>query len=240
MEKISKIKIKKGFKISFAILSSLFFLAFTKIKFGPILGTNMKISISVFFGPTLAKIFGIKLGTGIIFLTHFVGIIFGLYKLETLRNLFLFFPILFSAIYFSRIFKNEKRLILIPSLCILLFILHPIGRTVWFYAGFWIIPILISISKNKLDKIFRFSLFKIYGYSLGSTFVDHAVGSVIYLYFLNIPAHFWTEAIPLTITERLLISGGITIFYFAELLFIKAFKKALYYSKLKKFVFEKT
>jgi len=230
-------KIKKIFKIPFILLFSLLFLLLTKVKFGPILGTKMGFSFSVFLGPTFGKIFGIGWGTGVIVLTHLTGIALGLYKLETIKNIFTFLPIIFAGIYFSKIFKGEKKLIFLPALCILFFILHPIGRTVWFYSGFWLIPISISLFKEKLDKLFRLPVFKIYGYSLGSAFVDHAMGSVIYLYLLNIPAHFWIQAVPLTIIERLMIAGGISFCYSAQLLFIKVFQKASVFAKLRKLVF---
>jgi len=237
---------KTIFKIIFTIFSALLFLVFTKNKFGPILGTNMKFSLSVFFGPTLAKIFGVAYGTSTIILTHILGLVAGIlwpgakyiYKIKALKDYFTFLPIIFAGIYFTKAFKGNKKLIIIPLLCILLFVINPIGRTVWFYSCFWLIPILISLFKEKLDKILRFPLFKIYGYSLGAAFVDHAIGSVVFLYLLKIPANFWIEAMPMTFVERLMIAAGIELCYFAELVMIKAFEKIPVLSKIKSFVFE--
>jgi hypothetical protein len=231
-------KIKKFLKISIFPLFSLLFLALTKIKFAPIIGTKMKFSLSVFFGPTLGRIFGINYGTGIIILTHLLGLLLGIYKIKAIKDFFTFLPIIFAGIYFSRIFKGEKKLILIPSTCILLFILHPIGRAVWFYSGFWLIPIFISFYKEKLDKILKFPIFKIYGYSLGTAFCDHALGSVIYLYLLNIPSHFWISAIPLTIIERLIIAGGIEICYLFEKALIEILAKTPIFIEFKKLAFQ--
>lgn len=230
--------IKKIIKISLSPLFALLFLTLTKIKFAPILGTKSKFSLSVFFGPTLAKIFGINYGTSIIVLTHLIGLTFSVYKIKTTKDIFVFFPIIFSGFYFAKIFKNEKKLIIIPLICILLFVFNPIGNQVWFYSGFWLIPILIVLFKERLDKIFKFPVFKIYGYSLGSAFVDHAIGSIIYLYFLKIPPHFWVEAIPHTILERLLIAGGISFFYYIEIIFIKLLEKIPFLAKLRYLVFE--
>ena len=229
-------KIKKFFKPLFTIFSSILFLVLTKIKFGPILGTKMKFSLSVFFGPTLAKIFGLNYGTGIIVLTHLMGFIAGIYKIKAAKDFFTFFPIIFAGFYFSKIFKEKKRLLFIPLICILLFILHPIGRTVWFYSGFWLIPIFISLFKEKLDGILRFPIFRIYGYSLGSAFTDHAIGSVIYLYLLKIPSQFWIQAITMTIIERLMIAAGIEFCYFLELAIIGFFEKIPFFVKVKNFV----
>lgn len=228
---------KKFLRIIFSVISAFLFLYLTKVKFGPILGTKMKFSLSVFFGPTLAKILGIGFGTLSIIFTHIIGLIAGIYKIKT-ESAFVFLPIIFAGIYFSRIFKNDKKLIIIPLVCILLFILNPIGRTVWFYSGFWLIPIVISLFKEKIDKVLKFSLFKTYGYSLGAAFVDHAIGSVVYLYLFQIPANFWVEAIPMTMIERLMIAAGIELCYFAELIIIKVFEKVPVLSKIKDFVFE--
>ncbi len=228
---------KRIIKIIFSIFSAILFFYFTKVKFGPILGTPMMFSLSVFFGPTLAKIFGIGFGTLTIIFTHIIGLIIGVYKIKV-ESIFVFIPIIFAGIYFSRIFKNDKKLIFIPLICILLFILHPIGRTVWYYSCFWFIPIFLSLFKNKLDKILKFPIFKIFGYSLGSAFVDHALGSVIYLYLLQIPARFWIAAIPMVMFERSMIAAGIELCYFAELVIIKVFGKVPILSKIKSFVFQ--
>jgi hypothetical protein len=231
-------KIKKILKISISPLFSLLFLVFTKIKFAPILGTQMKFSLGVFFGPTLAKIFGISYSTGIIILTHLLGLFFGIYKIKAPKDFFTFFPIIFAGFYFNKIFKGDRKLIFLPLICILLFTFHPIGRKVWFYSFFWLIPILISLFKENLDKILKIPIFKIYSYSLGTAFTDHAVGSVIYLYLLKIPANFWVQAIPYTILERLLIAGGISFFYLFELILIKLLEKIPFFVRLKSFVFE--
>ena len=231
-------KIKKFLKISISPIFSFLFLVLTKIKFAPILGTKMKFSLGVFFGPTLAKIFGISYGTGIIIFAQLIGLLFGVYKIKATKDFFTFFPIIFAGIYFAKIFKGEKKLVFIPLICILLFILHPIGSKVWFYSLFWLIPIFITVFKENLDRILRIPVFKIYGYSLGSAFVDHGVGSVIYLYLLRIPANFWIEAIPHTILERLLIAGGISFFYLFEITLFIIFDKLPIFEKVKSLIFE--
>jgi hypothetical protein len=206
----------------------------------------MKFSLSVFFGPTLAKIFGVAYGTSTIILTHILGLVAGyfwpgsrfIYKIKAVKDYFTFLPIIFAGIYFTKVFKGNKKLIIIPLICILLFIINPIGRTVWFYSGFWLIPIIISLFKEKIDKFLKIPLFKTYGYSLGAAFVDHAIGSVIYLYLLQIPANFWIEAIPMTMIERLMIAAGIELCYFAEIVIIKIFGKVPVLSKIKSFVFQ--
>src|SRR3990172_1095426 len=58
----------------------------------------------------------------------------------------------------------------IISVFIIMFInLHPIGRTVWFYSIYWLIPLIVWPFRN------NFLLAR----SLGATFTIHAVGGAI-------------------------------------------------------------
>lgn len=222
-------KFKIILKLIFATLLALLFLVLSQIKFSQILGTKMRFSLAVIFGPTLAKIFGIKFGTIVIILSQILGIFLGILKFEGTKDIFVFFPIIFAGIFFSQILKNKRNQIILPLLCIFLFNLHPIGKKVWFYSLFWTIPVFLSFFK-----IPKFSLF---GKSLATAFVDHGVGSVIYLYLLNIPAPFWIQAIPLTILERLFIGSGILICYLLEVQLFKVLLKIPLFSKVKKLVF---
>jgi uncharacterized protein YacL len=120
-----------------------------------------------------------------------------------------------GGIYFTKMFKGDRRLIIVPALSILLFLIHPIGREVWFYSLFWTISLLIAVFKPRIDRLLKNHLAQVYAYSLGSAFTDHAIGSITYLYLMNIPAEFWIQAIPFTIVERLIIAVGISFFYFA-------------------------
>ena len=230
MGRIKKMNSKIFAKIIFSIFSALLFLFLSQIKFAPILGTKMQFSLAVFIGPTLAKILGISLGTFTIVLTHILGIALKIYKLKSASDIFTFFPIIFGGVYFARIFKKDKKIVFLPLLCILLFILHPIGRSVWFYSLFWLIPLILTF--------FPLPKLNLFSNSLASAFVDHAVGSVIYLYLLNIPAHFWIEAIPHTIFERIFIAGGISLCYLFEKEILKVLVSLPAFAKIKVLVFE--
>jgi len=208
--KRKKLIVVKSF---FSILFAAFFIILTKVKLTPILGTKMKFSASVIFGPILSSILGIVPGTFSIVFAHLVGLLIGFYKIKSLSSYFIFLPIITAGIYFARVFKRDRKMVIPCILAILLFVLHPIGRKVWFYSLFWTIPIFIATYKKKHDILFKHKFLVLYAYSLGAAFVDHAVGSVMYLYFLNIPAKFWIQAIPLTIVERLLIAFGIMVSY---------------------------
>jgi len=208
--KRKKLLIAKSF---FSILFAAFFMILTKVKLTPILGTKMKFSASVIFGPILSSILGIAPGTFSIIFAHLIGLLIGFYEIKSLSSYFVFLPIITAGIYFARVFKRDRKMVIPCILAILLFILHPIGRKVWFYSLFWTIPIFIATFKRKDDILFKHKFLVLYAYSLGAAFVDHAVGSVMYLYFFNIPSKFWIQAIPLTIIERLLIAFGIMISY---------------------------
>ena len=115
-------------------------------------------------------------------------------------------PTLFAVVYFSAVGKSKfsgKRLLLIPTLSILAFNIHPIGRTVWFYSLFWLIPIVVWPFRE------RFLLLR----SLGATFSAHAVGGAIWIWAFNLPAAVWVGLIPVVILERSIFALGISASY---------------------------
>lgn len=214
--------IVKGF---FSIMFSALFIVLSKIKLTPIFGTETQFSAVAFFGPTLSSLLGFKIGILTIFLGQIFGIFAGLYQTKSLINLLTFFPVLFSGIYLSKNLEGNKKLVLVPLACITAFILHPIGRKVWFYSLFWLIPVLITSLRDKIEDLIGNPIPKTYTYSLASTFVGHAVGSITYLYLMEIPAKFWIQSIPMVPVERLIMAGGITFTYLAIKKSIKTIKE---------------
>ncbi|MBN2330460.1 MAG: hypothetical protein JXC85_01470 [Candidatus Aenigmarchaeota archaeon] len=210
-------------KILFSVLFAAMFIVLTKTKMFPILGTDFNFSMGVMFGPALGGLLGVNLGIATILGSQLVGTAIGLYKLKDTLSLLIFFPILIGSIYFSRSFRGDRRLLAIPAACIVLFLLHPIGLQVWYFSLFWLVPMAIISFKDRIDNALRHPVARTYSYSLGTAFVDHSVGSVVYLWFLAIPAEFWIAAIPLVVIERLLIALGITFSFHS----VKAAMKAL-------------
>jgi len=87
------------------------------------------------------------------------------------------------------------------------FWLHPIGSQVWYFALLWLIPAAICvIPKVKNNPFFD---------GVGAAFVDHAAGSVLYLYALNIPAAAWQAAFLQAVFERITFGAGIALSYYA-------------------------
>ena len=110
---------------------------------------------------------------------------------------------LFAAYYFGK-FAKKKEVVsaIIPLICIALFILHPIGRQVWFYSLYWLIPVLGKILPDKVPGKLLFR-------SFGATFTAHAIGSAIWIYTVPSTAGMWLSLIPITGYERLLFGLGI-------------------------------
>ncbi len=106
--------------------------------------------------------------------------------------------------------SSQSRLIeaLIPALCIATFILHPIGASSWLYSLYWLIPIGISILPKK----------SIFLRSLSSTFITHAVGSVLYLYTHPTTSLYWHILLPQVWLERLAYALILTTCYYGILL----------------------
>jgi uncharacterized membrane protein YccF (DUF307 family) len=114
---------------------------------------------------------------------------------------------LFATIYFANSFslKRKNYDVLVPLACIALFVAHPIGRSVWFFSLYWLIPVIARFA-------FPNNLF---AKSLGASFTAHAVGGVIWIYFVGMPASMWLALIPIVAFERLVFAAGISASYIA-------------------------
>lgn len=123
---------------------------------------------------------------------------------------------------FYRYFKICLSFVL-PLVCMILFILHPVGRAAYIYSFYWFIPMLICLLqlKNRLNSFFYTAL--------QSTFVAHALGSIIWLYILPMTPQYWLALIPIVAIERLVFASGIT-------LVVKFIGKFLGYNFVKKIV----
>ena len=113
-------------------------------------------------------------------------------------------PGLCASFYWSNRSLQRAMGIIIPIICILLFILNPVGRSAALYTLLWIVPILLSIV----------GVHTIFYKSLVSTFIAHSVGSVIWLYTKNITAVEWIGLIPVVIVERFTFASIMTLVYY--------------------------
>lgn len=108
-------------------------------------------------------------------------------------------PGLCASLYWST--PNAFVRLVLPIICMVAFISHPVGGSAWLYSMYWLIPIALYFVQNK-------SMFQT---ALASTFVAHAVGSVIWLYTVPMTAVAWMALIPVVAVERLVFASGMVV-----------------------------
>lgn len=91
----------------------------------------------------------------------------------------------------------------VPLICMILFMVHPVGFYAAPYALYWLIPLMCYISKSR----------SFFLQALSSTCIAHAVGSVIWLYTVPMTVEQWYTLIPLVALERLSFALGMVIVY---------------------------
>ena len=132
-------------------------------------------------------------------------------KAWTLMNALRMLPLLFATLYFAAITRPQMKWskviqVMVPGLAMLAFWIHPIGRTVWYYALYWTIPMIIAFTPLK-----KYLL----GKALGSTFTAHAVGGAYWIWLTNMAAPLWIGLIPVVAIERSSFALGIAVTYMA-------------------------
>lgn len=93
--------------------------------------------------------------------------------------------------------------VLVPAVCMILFVVHPVGFYAAPYAFYWLIPMVLHYSGSK----------NLFSTALASSFVAHGVGSVIWLYTVPMAAVTWLALIPIVALERILIAAGMIGIY---------------------------
>lgn len=199
--------IKKFFtakRLIFIALFVIFAFITQRINFSALVGAeNQFFTLFQFFGPIAGAFLGPIVGVIAVFLAEATDF-FVVGKELTWINIVRLVPMLFATYYFA---TNKKSLnIIIPLLSILIFILHPIGRTVWFFTLFWTIPILLKIIPQKYSNT-------VPAKSLGATFTAHSVGGALWIWTIPMTAQMWINLIPIVAYERLLFALGIGISY---------------------------
>src|SRR4030042_2604401 len=190
------------FIISFIILGFITL----KIPFTNIFGSNSKFTLFGFIAPTAGAFLGTGIGVISIFIIGSVNLLFqGLDSVDK-SSIIRLFPVLFGIWFFSVSKKSTtlaKWILVIPLISIIAFNLHPVGRTVWFYSLYWFIPLLVWPVRKKY----------LLARSLGTTFVVHSAGSVIWLWVFSLPANVWISLIPVVALERSIFAFGMSASY---------------------------
>lgn len=177
------IKLAALFKVSFIVGSCLAFFSGTSIVV-PMLGvfTGMLSVITV-------------VGSGMMGHWLMLGI-------PSIHYLAYHIPGLFASAAWAYPANLIIRLI-VPLLCMVLFIAHPVGAQAFPYALYWLIPITFYLKKSS----------SLFAQALSSTFIAHAVGSVIWIYALPMTPAAWLALIPIVAVERLCFALGMVLVY---------------------------
>jgi len=196
----------KGFfnkkRILFISLFAVISFAAYRVNFSPLLGTeNQAFTFFQFFGPTPGIFLG-PIAGAISVLAAQVANFFLLGKEFNLINIVRLAPMAFAAVYFGA--KRKRLASIVPLICIAAFVMHPVGRTAWFYSLFWVIPLIASMFKKNL-----------FAKALGSTFTAHAVGATAFIYAVPTTPQLWVLLIPITLVERFFFASGISLSFIA-------------------------
>jgi hypothetical protein len=163
------------------------------MPFNSILGSmGFYFSWSTMVAPIIAQYAGI----------YWMGLFLISFKSMTWPALFMHgihrLPLLGSAVAYQR--HGWITSIMVPFVCMIMFVMHEVGSQAWPYSLYWLIPMVLWWMPNNI--VTR---------ALSASLVAHAIGSVIWLYTGTIPVAIWINLIPVVAVERLLISAGIIV-----------------------------
>ena len=103
--------------------------------------------------------------------------------------------------------------VLLPLLCMLLFVMHPVGGQAFTYSLYWLVPVALCALFTLQPSLKARRSFSLMATGLSATFISHAVGSVMWLYSLQLSAQYWLGLVPVVPIERMLLAGGIALGY---------------------------
>lgn len=188
-------------KLIFVAVFILFTLIGKQLNFSGIIGgNNQSFTMFQFFGPISGLILGPVLGIISVLSAQLIEFVF-IGKAFTLINIIRLTPMIFAAYYFGT--KKKSLSILVPIIAAAAFILHPVGREVWFFTLYWTIPVIAKLLPKKYSE-------NILAKSLGATFTAHAVGTAAWIWAISMTAEQWILLIPVVAFERLFFAAGIS------------------------------
>jgi len=185
-------------KITIFGLFVLFGLLTLQVKISHLAGSKATFTLFDSFAPIAGAFLGGLPGALAVLLMQALNLVW--HKTYELGFIIRLMPPVFAVLYFAR---RTKLNLIVPIIAIILFNLNPIGRTVWFYSLFWLIPVACYFYQDKF----------LLARAWGATFTAHAVGGVLWVYAFHLPREVWIALIPVVIIERALFGAGIAINY---------------------------
>lgn len=189
-------KKKVLFVLVFAVLG---FLAL-QVSLTNLAGSKVSFTLFDAFAPIAGAFLGSIPGVIAVLLMQVFNFIFHGSHVVDSGTIIRLLPILFAALYFS---KKSQLNYIIPILAIAAFVLNPVGRSVWYFSLFWLIPVAAYFYREK----------SLLAKSLGATFSAHAVGGAIWIWAFHLSKAVWIGLIPVVAAERLLFAVGIAASY---------------------------
>jgi hypothetical protein len=162
-----------------------------------LIGTS---KISIFFSAALSPSIGFFANTGTCVAFHVAKLLFEL--LFGSSSYAYHLPTFVGTYYLASHTTATK--IALPLICITLFLTHPVGITVPHYPLYWLIPIVITLSKTE----------SIFLRSLGSTLSTHAVGTLLWLYSHPVTTPLLKHLFCIVWYERLFYAFCLTAVYY--------------------------
>ncbi|OGH87515.1 MAG: hypothetical protein A3J93_03225 [Candidatus Magasanikbacteria bacterium RIFOXYC2_FULL_42_28] len=172
-----------------------------QIPFTKMVGVNLKFTLFDFYGPVMGAFLGSIWGVLVVLVMQLVN--WAIHGFDaSAGTLIRLFPMLFATLYFA---KKSRAILLVPAVAMIGFWATPEGREAWYYALYWLIPMVAYFWHDKF----------VIARALGATFTAHAVGGVLFAYIIKLPAVAWIGLIPVVWKERGLMAIGIMLTYLA-------------------------
>ena len=185
-------------------LFTIFFMSV--IKFSSLFKVSFILgSVKAFFSMTpmvqpLAGVWGGLTGTGLLFaLGILLRIVFSGWKSFILLSYHV--PGFFASCALAS--RHWVLHVVLPLICMALFIAHPVGMGAFAYTIYWLVPVALYVANKELFFL----------RALSSTFIAHGVGSVIWIWCSPMTSSAWLALIPVVFVERVIFALGMTLIY---------------------------
>jgi hypothetical protein len=184
----------------FSIFFTLLGLAAMQVPLTHLVGSQARFTLFDSFAPIAGGFLGSFPGAISVLLMQFFNFLIHGAKVLDAGTIIRFLPMMFATIYFG---KRTKINLFIPIIAIIVFNLNPIGRSVWYFSLYWLIPVVCYFFQERF----------LFAKSLGATFTAHSVGGALWIYFFHLPKLAWIALIPVVAIERFSFAVGISVSY---------------------------